>query len=158
MHQLPQLPPHAAKAKGVVLADALLAAFDVRFKPQAEPQAAQSDADLPVSSPAAAAAQRSSTASAKGNGSSSSSQDGNGVGGASGQDSSTQDGGGQYNDGQYSGTQYSQVEDMLVRLQSLSWRRVDVCFKGAVIPFAHNNIQVTALVGTIVATVWPHHA
>ncbi|MEW5313156.1 MAG: hypothetical protein WDW38_004745 [Sanguina aurantia] len=36
-----------------------------------------------------------------------------------------------------------QASEMLRRLQSLPWRRIDVSFKGARFGFAHNNIQVT---------------
>lgn len=35
-----------------------------------------------------------------------------------------------------------QASEMLRRLQSLPWRRIDVSFKGARFGFAHNNIQV----------------
>mmetsp|Transcript_42024 Transcript_42024/g.125827 ORF Transcript_42024/g.125827 Transcript_42024/m.125827 type:complete len:311 (+) Transcript_42024:83-1015(+) len=49
LHQLPQLPDSATRqSRGVVLEDDVLAAFDVRFKPQPEPQAPTSPADVPV--------------------------------------------------------------------------------------------------------------
>jgi len=46
---LSQLPDSATRqSRGVVLEDDVLAAFDVRFKPQPEPQAPTSPADVPV--------------------------------------------------------------------------------------------------------------
>ncbi|KAG2488152.1 hypothetical protein HYH03_013295 [Edaphochlamys debaryana] len=62
MHQLPRLPPQAAQARGVVLQDPLLAAFDVRHKPDREPQSAAGSADLPIDLPPATASASASTA------------------------------------------------------------------------------------------------
>ena len=44
-------------------------------------------------------------------------------------------------------TPSSPTEEMLLTLQSLNWRRIDITWQGASIPhFAHNYIQVTRAV------------
>ncbi|KAG1674863.1 hypothetical protein FOA52_015253 [Chlamydomonas sp. UWO 241] len=49
LHQLPELPKEVLRgAKGVVLEDDVLSAFDDRFKPTDEPQAPLGNADVPV--------------------------------------------------------------------------------------------------------------
>jgi hypothetical protein len=117
LHQLPLLPESLRKkAKGVVREDPLGAAFDsgLSHQGQREPQGATGSGDVPV---------RGASASASGGGSA-----------AGGSGASTV----------VSLAVEASAEAMLVRLQALSWRRVDVSFKGAMFGFAHNNIQVRA--------------
>ncbi|KAL6763416.1 putative serine esterase-domain-containing protein [Haematococcus lacustris] len=215
MHQLPRLPETAASAKGVVLEDKLLAAFDVRFKQQAEPQRATSRSDLPVSDqqPALSAPDPSTTpqqqeqqegqteaanllshpltptsasaaaplAAAPHSSSPSSclstattlttsptrvqpltSSRGTQPAALFPSTAASQPDAGQQaapspqvaqasvkqpNQGEAGapglGQRGRMVEEMLQQLQSLAWRRIDVSFRGAVMPFAHNHIQVT---------------
>ncbi|KAJ9514012.1 hypothetical protein QJQ45_021103 [Haematococcus lacustris] len=196
MHQLPRLPETAASAKGVVLEDKLLAAFDVRFKQQAEPQRATSRSDLPVSvqtepanllshpltptsasaaAPLAAAPHSSSPSSCLSTattlttsptrGQPLTSSRGTQPAALFPSTAASQPDAGQQaarspqvaqasvkqpNQGEAGapglGQRGRMVEEMLQQLQSLAWRRIDVSFRGAVMPFAHNHIQARTLI------------
>lgn len=55
--------------------------------------------------------------------------------------------------GQQSLAHEQRLEEMLSRLQALGWRRVDVCFAGAALPFlAHQHIQYQRVIN------WPGQA
>ncbi|PRW45615.1 alpha beta-hydrolases superfamily [Chlorella sorokiniana] len=55
--------------------------------------------------------------------------------------------------GQQSRAHEQRLEEMLARLQALGWRRVDVCFAGAALPFlAHQHIQQQRVIN------WPGQA
>ncbi|GIL80454.1 hypothetical protein Vretifemale_9661, partial [Volvox reticuliferus] len=135
LHQLPRLPPETARARGVVMQDPLLAAFDVRGKPEAEPQHAIDGGDLPIDLPPADAADVD-AARSENQKVTSTCKTTDGGGGAVTADNGT-------SSVAATAATAAVAELMLRRLQRLPWRRIDVSFQGARFGFAHNNIQVT---------------
>ncbi|GLC52657.1 hypothetical protein PLESTB_000654200 [Pleodorina starrii] len=127
MHQLPTLAPEAARARGVVLQDPLMAAFDVRSKPDAEPQRATGREDLPIDLPPPPPQQQQQQPLGSGAPAAPADADASSAAEAAEAAAATA----------------AMAEVMLRRLQRLPWRRIDVSFQGAVFGLAHNNIQVT---------------
>ncbi|PNH09122.1 hypothetical protein TSOC_004283 [Tetrabaena socialis] len=136
MHQLPTLPPEAGRARGVVLEDPLLAAFDVRQQPDPAPHSATGPGwgDVPIDMPRRAEGSRdaSPTAAATRPRPAPSSAAAPSAAAAAGSGGSSS-----------AAASAAMAEMMLQRLQRLPWRRIDVSFGGALFGFAHNNIQVT---------------